>query len=253
MDGEQFSGGTGEKDFFTVYNGGGFIEGFADGIVGAMPGEVVEVNLTFPENYYEDLAGKPVTFKVTVKHIYVPAELTDENAVKLTGNNEMTVEKLMAECREMLEADTLDSYKEKKAKLIIAEIIKAAELSSPHEKLVEKYYNADVEYYQYYADYYGISYEAILEQAGMTDQMLRERAEANVMKDIAVYAIIRAENIKLDEGEYDVRLEALAKLMGYSKEDIEKSYTKEELTEQFTYNKACEVIESWQNTVTVTE
>ena len=70
LDGVAFQGGTGDKDNFTMYDGGGFIDGFADGLVGAMPGVETAINVTFPEKYHSaDLAGKPAVFKVTVHHI----------------------------------------------------------------------------------------------------------------------------------------------------------------------------------------
>lgn len=253
MNGEQFTGGTGDKDYFTVYDGGGFIPGFAQGLVGAMPGEEIAVSLTFPEDYYEDLAGKAVTFMVTVHHIYVPAELTDENAVKLTGDKEMTAEKLVFECRKSLEEEAAEQYMIAKADLVIKEIIKNAQIISAPEELVEKYYNTDVEYYQYYAEYYGMTYEQMLEYVGMTDSMLRERAESNVMKDITVYSVIKAENISLSDEEYDKRLDEMSESTGYDKETLEQSYTKEALVEQFTYNMAYEMLESWQNIIVVTE
>ncbi len=249
IDGEQFVGGTGESDFFTVYNGGGFIPGFAEGIIGATPGTPVAVELTFPDNYYEELAGKEVTFMVTVNHIYVPAELNDQNAANLTGEEDMTVEKLLAECREMLEQSAEEKYNNEKAAAIFKAIVDAAEKVSPPEELVEDYYNSDVEYYEYYAGEYGMTYEEMLEYVGLTDETLRERAEANVMKDIAVYSIIKAENITVSDGEYDKYIGEMEENTGYSRKDLEELYTKEELTEQFTYSKAYEMIEGWQEIV----
>ena len=250
MDGVQFDGGTGDSDFFTIYNGGGFIDGFADGLVGAMPGTEVDLNLTFPEDYYEDLAGKAVTFKVTVNHIYVPAELTDENAVKLTNDATMTAEKLKEECRKYLEEDAAAKYKNDKMSLIFKAIIDAAQLVSPPTELVDNYYQQDVEYYKYYAPSYGMTYEEMLEYVGLTDESLRARAEANAMKDIAVYSIAKAENITISDAEYEEKLVAYAESQGYTKDEILEMYTKKELIDQFTYNAVYDAIESWQNIIT---
>lgn len=42
------------------------IDGFEDGIIGMKKGETKELDLTFPDDYYEEsVAGKPVVFKVT--------------------------------------------------------------------------------------------------------------------------------------------------------------------------------------------
>ena len=250
MDGVQFDGGTGDSDYFTIYNGGGFIEGFADGLVGAMPGTEVDVNLTFPENYYEELAGKAVTFKVTVHHIYVPAELNDENAVKLTGEETMTAEKLKEECRKYLEEEAATKYKNDKMSLIFKAIISAAQMVAPPEELVDNYYQQDVEYYEYYAPSYGMTYEEMLEYVGLTDKTLRERAEANAMKDIAVYSIAKIENMVVSEAEYEEKIDAFAESLGYTKDELLQVYTKEELINQLTYEAVYGVIESWQTIVT---
>ncbi len=55
---------------------GSVIPGFEDGLVGVMPGETVDLNLTFPENYTPnpDLAGQEVVFTVTVNSIQGSAE-----------------------------------------------------------------------------------------------------------------------------------------------------------------------------------
>lgn len=55
------------------------IDGFEDGIIGMKKGETKELDLTFPDDYYEEsVAGKPVVFKVTPQKFARPSELNDE-------------------------------------------------------------------------------------------------------------------------------------------------------------------------------
>ena len=68
-DGEQFQGGTSEGAFLWI-GSDSFIDGFEDGLVGVLIGETVDLNLTFPEDYGNDLAGAEVVFTVTVNGIY---------------------------------------------------------------------------------------------------------------------------------------------------------------------------------------
>ena len=68
MDGVQFEGGT-ASGFPLVLGSGQFVPGFEEQLVGAKEGESRDVNITFPKNYYPELAGKPVVFKVTVVDI----------------------------------------------------------------------------------------------------------------------------------------------------------------------------------------
>lgn len=68
LNGVQFEGGTGEG-FPLKLGSGQFVPGFEEQLIGVEKGEVRDVNITFPENYYPDLAGKDVVFKVTVQDI----------------------------------------------------------------------------------------------------------------------------------------------------------------------------------------
>ena len=80
VDGEEFDGGSSEGYDLTL-GSGSFIDGFEDQIVGHMPGETFDVNVTFPEDYQAtDLAGKDAVFSTTLNYISetVTPELTDD-------------------------------------------------------------------------------------------------------------------------------------------------------------------------------
>lgn len=63
LDGVQFPGGTAEN-FPLKLGSGQFVPGFEDQVVGMKEGEERDINITFPEQYVADLAGKAVVFKV---------------------------------------------------------------------------------------------------------------------------------------------------------------------------------------------
>ena len=65
---EQFAGGTAEN-FPLKLGSGQFVPGFEEQLVGAKVGETRDVNITFPQDYVPNLAGKDVVFKVTIKEI----------------------------------------------------------------------------------------------------------------------------------------------------------------------------------------
>lgn len=65
---EQFQGGTAENYPLTL-GSGQFVPGFEEQLIGAKIGEQRDVKVTFPQNYYPNLAGKDVVFKVTIKDI----------------------------------------------------------------------------------------------------------------------------------------------------------------------------------------
>jgi len=68
LNGVQFEGGTGSAYPLTL-GSATFIPGFEDQLVGGKVGETIDVNITFPDNYFPALAGKPALFKVKIVEI----------------------------------------------------------------------------------------------------------------------------------------------------------------------------------------
>lgn len=83
LHGEAFEGGT-AKEYGSEIGSGTFIPGFEDGLVGVKIGDTVDLPLTFPENYTEELAGKDVVFTVTVNSVKRMPELTDDLVNQIT-------------------------------------------------------------------------------------------------------------------------------------------------------------------------
>ena len=62
---------------FRSIGSGSFVDDFEQQLIGHKPGEEVSVEVTFPTDYEEELAGKDAVFAVTVNGINVTPELTD--------------------------------------------------------------------------------------------------------------------------------------------------------------------------------
>ncbi len=85
LDGEPFEGGSDENSTIVI-GSNQFIPGFEDGLKGLKAGDEKTISVTFPEGYpAPNLAGKDVTFDVTIKEVAAPAEaaLDDEFAKRL--------------------------------------------------------------------------------------------------------------------------------------------------------------------------
>ena len=73
VDGVEFEGGnTQGQGTDLVIGSGSYIDNFEDQLIGAHPGDQVEVTVTFPDPYQNntDLSGKEAVFEVTVNGIY---------------------------------------------------------------------------------------------------------------------------------------------------------------------------------------
>ena len=117
LDGEAFEGGT-AKDTDLEIGSGTFIPGFEDGLVGVKIGDTVDLPLTFPENYTEELAGKDVVFTVTVNSVKRMPELTDE--VKKAKAEQTEVQEVMQYCRDNMEICIKEDELENVAALKVA-------------------------------------------------------------------------------------------------------------------------------------
>jgi len=81
LDGVPFDGGAAE-DAELVLGSGQFIPGFEEQLVGAKPGDNVQVKVTFPETYQaENLKGKAAVFDVTVKGVKGPVDSKADDAL----------------------------------------------------------------------------------------------------------------------------------------------------------------------------
>ncbi len=76
IDGIEFDGGsTDGQGTDLVIGSGSYIDDFEEQLIGAHPGDTVDVNVTFPEDYgVEDLNGQDALFEVTINGIYQDSE-----------------------------------------------------------------------------------------------------------------------------------------------------------------------------------
>ncbi len=109
IDGEPFDGGKAEGHALTL-GSNQFIPGFEDQLIGVKRDEEVTINVTFPENYNGDLAGKDAEFKVKVNQVQVKeeVEINDELAAKmLPGEENATLDELKKQVKTQLENEAL--------------------------------------------------------------------------------------------------------------------------------------------------
>ena len=105
IDGEEFDGGKAQDHAFVIGEGQ-MLADFEDGVKGMKAGDEGDINVTFPDDYNEDLGGKTAVFKITVKSI-AESELPEvnEDFVKSFGIEGGKVEDLRAEVQSNLETN----------------------------------------------------------------------------------------------------------------------------------------------------
>jgi trigger factor len=120
VDGEEFAGGKAE-DYGLEIGSGSFIPGFEEQVIGKEVGDEFDVNVTFPKEYAEELAGKDAVFAIKIKELRetIPAELDDAFAQKMGAEN---LDDLKSKLRENQEAE-LGQYTRMRVKRDLLDIL----------------------------------------------------------------------------------------------------------------------------------
>ena len=247
-DGEQFAGGTAEKQHLTL-GSGRFIPGFEEQLVGKEIGEEVSVLVTFPEAYHaENLAGKPAEFKCKIHEIHVHSryELNDEFARKF-GNVET-----MEEFRQLIK-DSMQSYANEKEEMELQqELLARAAITfdyTPGEEEIENELKMEMERISEELAYQGLNLGMYCQFAGVSeDQMkaeIREHAAIRLKENAAVEKIAELENVSASEEEVEQALAIVARKNNISIEQI-KSFCDEtmekELAKSVVFGKVMKLI-----------
>lgn len=222
VDGKGFEGGKAE-DYPLTIGSHSFIDTFEEQLIGKKIGEECEVNVTFPTEYHAaDLAGKPATFKVTVKEIKVKElpELNDEFASEVSefdtlGEYKKDVEKKLAEKKE-IEANS------KNEDAVVAKVVENATMEIP-DKMIDAQAENMVQDMARRMQSQGLSLDMYLKYTGMTVEQMKEQARPDAEKRIrtrlVLEAVAKAENIQISDEKVD---EEVAKMAEAYKMEVEK-------------------------------
>lgn len=232
VDGEQFEGGTAERHELKL-GSGMFIPGFEEQLEGLKAGESKNVEVKFPENYTEELAGKDATFECLVHEVKeeeIP-ELDDEFV------------------KDVSEFDTVDELKEdikkrqlENAKNMVVSRAKDAVVSKVYENnpvdvpdvMVEDEITRMIQEIGQQLSYQGLTVENYLQYMGkdMSEMRneLREDAAKKVGTRIVLMSIIDKENIEVSEEEMEAELAKIAEAYKRDVEEIKNMIGIENLT-----------------------
>lgn len=260
LNGVQFQGGTASGQKISLTENSGYIDGFADGLVGVMPGATVELNLTFPTEYHSaDLAGKAVVFKVKVNYIQgelITPELNDEFVKEYTDGEYTNVEAF----KEYFRSVILDSIEAELQSNAMSDmwntIVGGSEVLEYPEAHVKYYQEGLKAQYESQAAYYGMDAATLMEYYGITEESILEKAKNYTKDDLVYAALIKAEGFEVTEEEYIKTVTEYATTAGVSVEEFEAYYNsyygEGYLEESFIWDKMITQIFEWAN-VTILE
>ena len=242
--GVPFDGGKGEN-FDLKLGSGSFVPGFEEQIVGMTAGEEKDIDITFPEDYHADLAGKAVVFHVKLNKVTVttvPA-IDDEFAKDVSEFD--TLEELKADIR----AKALENAEKNAASAFEnACVEKAAENTTVEmpAALIESELDNQMERFAYQLQMSGYSMDQYAKMMGGDVNTMRNAfrptAEKQAKINVTLTKIIETEGITVSDEDMAAEYEALAKQYELEVEKIKEMVNAEELKATLENRKAVKLI-----------
>ena len=242
--GVPFDGGKGEN-FDLKLGSGQFVPGFEEQVVGMTAGEEKDIDITFPENYHENLAGKPVVFHVKLNKVSVTnvPELDDEFAKDVSEFD--TLEELKADIR----AKALEQAEKRIASdFENAAVEKAAENTTVDmpKALVENELDTQMERFAYQLQMSGYSMEQYAKMMGGDVSTMRNAfrpaAEKQAKISVTLEKIVEVEGITVTDEEIEEEFKSLAEQYQLEVDKVKEMVPMGELTGSLTTRKAVKVI-----------
>ena len=245
LNGERFDGGKAEG-YSLELGSNSFVPGFEDQIVGMKVGEEKDINITFPEDYVENLAGKDVVFKVKL-HDLTMAELPELDDDFAGDNGFDTLADYRANIREELEKKASEKAESEFRSEVMRQAAENLTVTIPESMIADK--TEDI--LRNYAANFGMnsrdmSLDQLKQMMGVDDAMInntiRPAAEFQVRNDLLLEAVIKAENIETTEEENREYLNKVAESSGAKAEEVEKYFGMDYIAEEQKKEKASTLI-----------
>ena len=242
--GVPFDGGKGEN-FDLEIGSGSFVPGFEDQLIGMKAGEEKDIDITFPENYTPELAGKPVVFHVKVnevKHKEVPA-IDDEFAKDVSEFD--TLEELKADTRKQLTDDREAAAQRAFEDALMQKVADGIQADIPDE-MVDVQAQQMMENFQQQLAAQGIPFDQYLKMTNTTEDDFKKQAHdpavQQVRMDLAVAALVKAENLEATAQEIEDELKTVADKYGMDLDTIKKYLPEADVREQVLRSKAIKAV-----------
>ena len=244
LDGTRFDGGKAEGASLEL-GSGQFVPGFEDQIVGMKAGDAKDIDITFPEDYHEGLAGKAVVFKVKIHEVTeleLPAvddEFTKDVSEfdKLEDYRKAIHEQLVQSRTKVVDEDFGYEVMQKAVENMTCDVPKA---------MIDERMGEMINEYDRNLMTRGMHLEEYMRMTVMDpvtfNNMLKPQAEAQVRTDILLTAIVKEENIQVTEEELDKAIADIAGAYNMTVDQIKSMVPADAMAEDMKKKKANDII-----------
>ena len=237
VDGKAFDGGS-AQNYSLELGSHQFIPGFEEQLVGVKAGEHKDVNVTFPEQYTPELAGKAALFACDVHEVKAKKlpELNDEFVKELNRGVE-TVEALKENTKKDIQARKEQESKREFLEKLYEKIASGSKVEIPEEMIKEQAANMKKDMEQRMAQS-GLTLEQYLQFTGQKAEDFEAQLEKDAKKDITNYFLLeevgKKENLELTDADVEFEYAKLAEQYKMKLEDVKKALEKQNA--QFRHN-----------------
>ena len=242
--GTAFEGGKGEN-YELKLGSGSFVPGFEEQIVGLKAGEEKDIDITFPEDYHADLAGKAVVFHIKVNEVKEAQEpVVDDEFAKDVSEFE-TLKEFRADLGKKIEEKRASQAEMDFKSQVMEQVIGNMECEVP-DGMIEVEIDRMLEQQAMQLQQYGISMEQYQQMMGVNEAMVRDSARPDALKSIqlrlALAAIAKAEGIEVSDEELEAEFNKLAEQYQIEIEKVKAAIAAEDLKNDLLMQKAQELV-----------
>lgn len=244
VDGVAFEGGKGEN-YPLELGSGSFIPGFEEQVVGHKSEEEFDVNVTFPEEYAEELAGKDAVFKCKIHEIKSKElpELDDDFAKDVSEFD--TLDELKADLKKQIGERKTASANTDFENQLLEQVCDNMEVEIP-ECMFDQKCDEMIQDYAYRIQMQGIDLNTYLGYLGQTQEQFKAQfmdgAKQQVKTQIALDAIVEAEKLEATEDEINAEIDKLAAQYDMEADKIKAAVPQDQIAKDVTTKKAVDLI-----------
>ena len=244
LNGKPFEGGKGENHNLEL-GSGSFVPGFEDQVIGMKAGEEKDIDITFPENYTPELAGKPVVFHVKVNEVKakdVPA-IDDEFAKDVSEFD--TLKELKADLKKKITEEREKAAQRAFEDALMQKVADGIEADIP-DAMIDLQCEKMVDSLKQQLASQGIPFDQYLKMVQSTEEAVKaeakEPAQQQVRMDLAIEALIKAEGIDATEEEIEAETKKVAEQYGMDLEMVKKYLPADQVKEQVVREKVIKLV-----------
>lgn len=242
--GVSFDGGKGE-DYELELGSHSFVPGFEEQVVGMSAGEEKDLDITFPENYHKELAGKPVVFHVKVKEVkekVIPEQ--DDEFVKDVSEFE-TLDELKADIKSRFLKEKEDSIQSAFENAVLEKAAANMTADIPDCMIAEEV-DRQMERFGYQLQMNGMSLKQYSEMMGGNLDALRDSmkgmAEAKVKQMVLLDAVAEAEKVEVTADDIAEEYKKLADSYKMDEEKVKQMLSEDDVKGNLESRKAAKLI-----------